>query len=322
MSTTTTTVSTATQQETQAVLTPATPARESCRSASVGATPSPAIAPPETRQSSRAWARDRSEATRLNSDIDRILPASNIRALRPHFYHLSNFMATFVPPVLPAGHWAAPPGLPAGNPPLALAGVSILYRKFVTMSSGNVFLYNGIPDVDKVNKWGAAHACSRIGSSHVNYTRPRSRDTEAHEITVSEDDAVPVEPLNNAAERLRVLERDRRHIEDEMAILRSGGIETDDGTRTESGRSSFIGDKLLPQEMKAACMRRHKNMFSVLPKYDGAANVSKLHEFTELHGKYLIAIRMFSNEEVREHLPFYLTKLAGQWFRRLEQQGS
>ncbi|KAJ3131513.1 hypothetical protein HDU90_008256 [Geranomyces variabilis] len=119
---------------------------------------------------------------------------------------------------------------------------------------------------------------------------------------MSEDNAVPVEPLNNAAERPRVLERDRRHIEDEMAILRSSGIETDDGTRTESGRSSFIGDKLLPQEMKAACMRRHKNMFSVLPKYDGVANVSKLHEFTELHGKYLIAIRMFSNEEIFEKM--------------------
>ncbi|KAJ3132362.1 hypothetical protein HDU90_007423, partial [Geranomyces variabilis] len=62
-------------------------------------------------------------------------------------------------------------------------------------------------------------------------------------------------------------------------------------------------------------------MFSVLPKYDGAADVSRLHEFTELHSKYLIATRMFSNEEVQEHLPFYLTKLAGQWFRRLEQQG-
>ncbi|KAJ3130741.1 hypothetical protein HDU90_001625, partial [Geranomyces variabilis] len=142
--------------------------------------------------------------------------------------------------------------------------------------------------------------------------------SEAHGIIVSKNEAVPVEPLNYAAERLRVLERDRRRIEDKMATLR-GGLE--DGTRTESGTSSFIGDELSPQEMKAARMRRHKNMFSVLPKYDGAADVSKLHEFTELHGKYLIATRMFSNEEVREHLPFYLTKLAGQWFRRLEQQG-
>ncbi|KAJ3130902.1 hypothetical protein HDU90_000968, partial [Geranomyces variabilis] len=80
MSTTTTPVSTATQQQTQAVLTPATPAQESRRSASVGATPSPAVAPPETLQSSRPWARDRSEATRLDSDINRILAASNIRA--------------------------------------------------------------------------------------------------------------------------------------------------------------------------------------------------------------------------------------------------
>ncbi|KAJ3143769.1 hypothetical protein HDU89_002361, partial [Geranomyces variabilis] len=155
--------------------------------------------------------------------------------------------------------------------------------------------------------------------------------SEANEIMVpdrrSENDTITVETrreagtLNNAAERLRVLERDRRRIENEMAILRGGGIELDDGTRTESGMSSSIGDELSPQEMKAARMRRHKNMFSVLPKYDGAADVSKLHEFTELHGKYLIATRMFSNEEVREHLPFYLTKLAGQWFRRLEQQG-
>ncbi|KAI8585039.1 hypothetical protein BDZ88DRAFT_456353 [Geranomyces variabilis] len=142
--------------------------------------------------------------------------------------------------------------------------------------------------------------------------------SEAHGIIVSKNEAVPVEPLNYAAERLQVLERDRRRIEDKMATLR-GGLE--DGTRTESGTTSCIGDELSPQEMKAAHMRRHKNMFSVLPKYDGAADVSKLHEFTELHGKYLIATRMFLNEEVREHLPFYLIRLAGQWFRRLEQQG-
>ncbi|KAJ3143857.1 hypothetical protein HDU89_001712, partial [Geranomyces variabilis] len=52
-----------------------------------------------------------------------------------------------------------------------------------------------------------------------------------------------------------------------------------------------------------------------------AADVSKLHEFTELLGKYLIATRMFSNEELRKHLPFYLTTLARQWFQRLKQQG-
>ncbi len=75
------------------------------------------------------------------------------------------------------------------------------------------------------------------------------------------------------------------------------------------------------KESTAARMRRHKNMFSALPKYDGAADVSKLHEFTELHTKYLVATGTQTNEEVREHLPFYLTKLAGQWFRRLEQQG-
>ncbi|KAJ3143988.1 hypothetical protein HDU89_000969, partial [Geranomyces variabilis] len=113
----------------------------------------------------------------------------------------------------------------------------------------------------------------------------------------------------------------RRRIENEMAILRGGGIKLDDGTLTESGMSSSIGDKMLPQEMKAARMRRHKNMFSVLPKYNGAVDGLKLHELTELHGKYLIATRMFSNKEVREHLPFYLTKLAVQWFQRLEQQG-
>ncbi|KAI8586361.1 hypothetical protein BDZ88DRAFT_441662, partial [Geranomyces variabilis] len=79
-------------------------------------------------------------------------------------------MATFVPPALPAGHWAAPPGLPAGNPPLALAGVPILYREFVTMSSRNVFLYDGIPDVDKVNKWGAAHAAHHASLEQTDAT--------------------------------------------------------------------------------------------------------------------------------------------------------
>ncbi|KAI8584838.1 hypothetical protein BDZ88DRAFT_456575 [Geranomyces variabilis] len=45
-------------------------------------------------------------------------------------------MATFTPPALPAGHWAAAAG----------AAAKI------------VFLYDGIPDVEKVHEWGEAHA--------------------------------------------------------------------------------------------------------------------------------------------------------------------
>ncbi|KAJ3165996.1 hypothetical protein HDU87_002486 [Geranomyces variabilis] len=56
---------------------------------------------------------------------------------------------------------------------------------------------------------------------------------------------------------------------------------------------------LMSKEANAARPRRHKNRFSALPKYDGAVDVSKLHEFTELHSK----------------------RRRRQWFWRLEQQG-
>ncbi|KAJ3164529.1 hypothetical protein HDU87_003692 [Geranomyces variabilis] len=67
-------------------------------------------------------------------------------------------MATFIPPVLPAGHWGLPAGFPAAPTPLNMAGIQVVHRSALSATARLIFLYDGIPDVDKVHEWGEAHA--------------------------------------------------------------------------------------------------------------------------------------------------------------------
>ena len=66
---------------------------------------------------------------------------------------------------------------------------------------------------------------------------------------------------------------------------------------------------------------RVANMHKLLPKYAGEADVSKLDNFINLHTKYLNASYQDTPSLVCEHLGFYLTGHAGQWFRRAEENG-
>ena len=67
-------------------------------------------------------------------------------------------MATFTPPALPAGHWAAAAGFPAAATPLNMSGLQTLHRAYLSAAAKIVFLYDGNPDVEKVHEWGEAHA--------------------------------------------------------------------------------------------------------------------------------------------------------------------
>ncbi|KAI8584808.1 hypothetical protein BDZ88DRAFT_456626 [Geranomyces variabilis] len=58
-------------------------------------------------------------------------------------------MATFMPPALPAGHWAAAARFPAAPTPLNITGLQTLHRAYLSAAAKIVFLYNGIPDVEK-----------------------------------------------------------------------------------------------------------------------------------------------------------------------------
>ncbi|KAJ3152413.1 hypothetical protein HDU86_005593 [Geranomyces michiganensis] len=123
----------------------------------------------------------------------------------------------------------------------------------------------------------------------------------------------------NADDRRRTLEAECTRIEQWRAALASSAHEQR-YTPSEAGTGS-LAESPLSNVRDAARKRRHKFMFSSLPKYDGSANVSKLLEFIDLHGTYLVATNKVTNEEVRKHLPFYLTNMAGQWWRHLEQKG-
>ncbi|KAI8590204.1 hypothetical protein BDZ88DRAFT_438607 [Geranomyces variabilis] len=67
-------------------------------------------------------------------------------------------MATFTPPALPAGHCAAVAGFPAAPTPLNMSGLQTLHHAYLSAAAKIVFLYNEIPNVKKVHKWGEAHA--------------------------------------------------------------------------------------------------------------------------------------------------------------------
>ncbi|KAJ3148335.1 hypothetical protein HDU86_007517 [Geranomyces michiganensis] len=69
-------------------------------------------------------------------------------------------MATFMVPALPAGHWAIPAGAPAAPTALNQAGITSIHCSILNATAKNVFVYDGIPDVDKVHEWGEAHAAN------------------------------------------------------------------------------------------------------------------------------------------------------------------
>ncbi|KAI8585839.1 hypothetical protein BDZ88DRAFT_442077 [Geranomyces variabilis] len=58
-------------------------------------------------------------------------------------------MATFTPPALPAGHWAPAARFPAAPTPLNMSGLQTLHRAYLSAAAKIVFLYDGIPNVEK-----------------------------------------------------------------------------------------------------------------------------------------------------------------------------
>ncbi|KAJ3158613.1 hypothetical protein HDU88_001786 [Geranomyces variabilis] len=126
-------------------------------------------------------------------------------------------MATFTPPALPAGHWAAAAGFPAGANPLQMSGLQTLHRAYLSAAAKIVFLYDGIPNVEKVHEWGEAHAAHHdalqradadMGSGsfttydyiayRVPSTLPNRLQPWLHDI-LNEIVAMPAAPLTNPA---------------------------------------------------------------------------------------------------------------------------
>lgn len=84
----------------------------------------------------------------------------------------------------------------------------------------------------------------------------------------------------------------------------------------DEGRADSKGEEAIARQARKL---RVSNMHKNLPKYGGEADVSKLDNFINLHTKYLNASCTRGAALVCEHIGFYLTGVAGQWFRRAEE---
>ncbi|KAJ3179086.1 hypothetical protein HDU87_003042, partial [Geranomyces variabilis] len=212
-----------------------------------------------------------------------------------------------------------------------------------------------VPDVVRLDVEPPAES---NGNAEATSKKPEAEEERAEvkkEKLAAEKQPVTAEKQSatRTERRCRRLKFERQHIKKELALYRideelasivdgsydgtydntsevsTAVTRSEIGTAVAAAAPERVGGSIMgtaaatltSKEANATRLRRHKNMFSAFPKYDGAVDMSKLHEFTELHSKYLLPTKTYTNKEVREHLPFYLTKLAGQWFRRLEQQG-